>query len=127
MSEEFKKYVNEKAKEARKVPDFPFNVSLRKHFSICFPDLINTKWKLNFITRSDIDYEILIDDIKINVKKVNTPNGIKYIYNLRLNCDNCNKEIQENMIISEILSLNRVLNRKNLCENCSKKLSAKYF
>lgn len=64
MSEEFKKYVNEKAKEARKVPDFPFNVSLREQFSICFPDLINTKWKLSFITRSDIDYEILIDDYK---------------------------------------------------------------
>ena len=95
MSEEFKRYVNEKAKEVRKVPDFPFDVSLSEHFSTCFPDLINTKWKLNFITKSDIDYEILIDDIKINAKKVNTPYGIKYIYNLRLNCDNCKKEIQE--------------------------------
>lgn len=95
MSEEFKRYVNEKAKEFGKVPDFPFDVSLSEYFSTCFPNLINTKWKLNFITKSDIDYDILIDDIKINAKKVNTPYGIKYIYNLRLNCDNCKKEIQE--------------------------------
>lgn len=119
ISEEFKKYVREKAKDVNRVIEFPFGVSLKEHFSVSFPELINTRWDLRFIIRTDVDFEFLIDDIKINAKKVNTPYGIKYIYNLKLKCDNCNAEIKENMIISEVLSLNSYLNQENLCNNCS--------
>lgn len=120
MSKEFIDYLNKKIEEKLEEVSYPILKEVKEEFLNKFPELDNSKWKITYKPIEKFKFEILIDDIKILVKK-NIMSGFQldYSYRLILNCINCNKEIQE--WINSINDIYNTLLNKNKCIECQLK------
>lgn len=119
MSLKFKDFVKKKVEE-KQIYDIDWNYSSPfDHFSSRFPELIDPEWEITSRTIDDENWVILIDQITIYVQKhtTNLDPPVTYSFRIKVKCANCGEDFLVN--IGEIIALNRYLNERCLCNNCS--------
>lgn len=120
MSKNFLDYLDRRIQEKLIEGSYPILKEIREDFSNRFPELANCPWNVTYKPIEKFKFEILIDDIKILVKK-NFMSGFQldFSYRIILNCINCSKEIQE--WINSINDIYNTLLNKNTCIECQLK------
>jgi len=121
LSKEFRIYVNKKAMEKIKEESEPILKEIKDNFSKMFPDLINSKWSIEYKPLERFKFEIIIDELKILAERIYPGRGPYFSYKLLLTCENCGEEIEEPFYFPDIKSLNKILSRENFCINCQLK------
>lgn len=126
MSVEFKKFIEEKAKEKEElkkdnelIEQKSFLRSLRDDFYKVFPELRDSKWKLDGNILGRDKFELLIDELTFIVSRSTSGYGPVYQYQLKPFCHECfAKQNFEGPYCNGILSLKEELDKKFTCAKC---------
>ncbi|MFW9939394.1 MAG: hypothetical protein ACFFFT_00040 [Candidatus Thorarchaeota archaeon] len=122
MSEEFIKFIEEIGKDKELLEKKPFLKGVRESFYTLFPELKNSKWKLdaNRLTETEFEFEIFLDKLKFYSKRSTSGYGPQFIFFLQPLCSKCGKELLafDRPLITDIKSLLSEIEKKYKCVSC---------